>query len=100
MNDEMKTRMVRMAADIFIPVGERQALVDSLYQLVEDASTAKEMALQAQSDLQAIKNGIAVLLSVANNNQPKIDQTVEDVEVAAVESSIAADNTDTILTEG
>jgi hypothetical protein len=37
MNDEMKTRMVRMAADIFLPVGERQALVDSLYQLVERA---------------------------------------------------------------
>lgn len=100
MNEEVKTRMIRMAADVFIPVGERQAFVNSLYQLVEDANTAKEMALQAQNDLQTIKDGIAVLLSVANANQPKIVETAENAEVAATESAIAADNTDAILTEG
>ena len=97
MNEELKQRMIRMAADVFIPVGERQALVNSLYQMVDDAALAKQMALQVQDDLASIKQGIAILLSLANINQPIIEETNENSEIAATESSIAAENTDIIV---
>ena len=57
----MNDKLIRMAADLLIPVGERASLINSLYEVIEDAKKAKEMALQANALLLVIHTDIVSL---------------------------------------
>jgi cytolysin (calcineurin-like family phosphatase) len=67
-----KEYAIRMLADIFIPVGDRQSLIDSIYELIDDAKASKEMLNQARKDLQAVKETTASLLTLLQAYNPSL----------------------------
>jgi len=75
-----KEYAIRMLADIFIPVGDRQTLIDNIYELIDDAKVTKEMLLRAQNDLIEVKDTTATILAFLQVSESSLTTENEPLE--------------------
>jgi hypothetical protein len=106
----MNERLLRMAADMFIPVGERQGMINDLYEFMGNAREQMELFRQMREEISYLRESVAKLLikdlvDLTTDKPSEVAEIAEQVAVevaeeVAQETVIAMDGQTVNLDEG
>lgn len=63
---------LRMLADIFIPVGERDGFITSMYEMAEDAGNTLDRMNSIEEELLLLKQSLSVIHEVLTDNKQSL----------------------------
>lgn len=88
---------LRMLADIFIPVGERDGFITSMYEMVDDANATLERMTSIENELQAIRQSLTLLHEVLADKMVRTEEsTLTDEELTDVLENETLAKNDTV----